>query len=240
MIICVFSDVHGNLPFLEAVIARWTTQAIDTFVFLGDAVGYFPDNAAVLRRIGDFAGLQLLGNHDAMALGQLPLDPVKDTVYRLGSFRDTLDEDTRKRLSARTSSADRIFGSVRCRFLHGTPDDPLLGYGYETNDRVTAFDDPDIDFLFMGHTHRPWIRHNRHTTVVNVGSIGLPRDIGNAPSYALLDTVNRTIRLERLILSDEELDALVPATTPIHDSVRACLRRRDDASTRSSSSALPS
>jgi predicted phosphodiesterase len=66
---------------------------------------------------------------------------------------------------------------------------------------MAGFDQPDIDFLFIGQTHRPWIRKNLHTTVVNVGSIGLPRDHGSRPSYAVLDTITRQAEIIRLTVN---------------------------------------
>ena len=61
-----------------------------------------------------------------------------------------------------------------------------------------------------------------YTTIVNAGSTGLPRDIGNAPSWATLDTRTRTAAIERLKL---DLVETFPEKPAVHPSVWACVRR---------------
>ena len=221
---CVFSDAHGNAAYLDAVAAYWRTQSYGGYFFLGDAVGYFPDWRAVIERLAALKCRCLLGNHDAMALGLLPIDAAKDAVYRLSAVRAELDDDQRAILGARPSRLSVPLGKYRCLLVHGTPEDSLTGYGYE-NTAAAGWNQPDIDFLFMGQTHRPWMRRNDPTTVVNVGSVGLPRDVGNAPSWAVFDDSSGAVAIERLEL---DLDEVFPARPEVHPAVWKCLERKGE------------
>ena len=221
---CVFSDAHGNAAYLDAVMTHWQTKGYDGYIFLGDAVGYFPDWRTVIERLTALSCRCLLGNHDAMALGLLPIDAAKDAVYRLSAVQDGLSAEQRAFLGGNQPCLSLTLGPYRCLFVHGTPAEPLIGYGYE-NTAAASWNQPDIDFLFMGQTHRPWVRRNDHTTVVNVGSVGLPRDVGNAPSWAVFDDCSGTAAIERLELG---LDEVFSARPEVHPAVWKCLERKGE------------
>lgn len=225
---CVFSDVHGNAAFLDAAMAYWQTKGYDGYIFLGDAVGYFPDWRTVIERLTALNCRCLLGNHDAMALGLLPIDAAKDAVYRLSAVRDGLSAEQRAFLGGNQPCLSLPLGSYRCLFVHGTPAEPLNGYGYEDAEIATPPGE-EVDFLFMGQTHRPWLRRDGRMTAVNVGSIGLPRDIGNAPSWAVFDDRTGTAKIERLRL---DLADAFPEPPGVHASVWDCLSRKGEAEIR--------
>ena len=86
------------------------------------------------------------------------------------------------------------------------------------------YDDPEDDIVFVGHTHRPWMRRNPHTLMVNVGSIGLPRDTGGGcrPSWAEYDTISGLVTLRRI---DADPAPLLAQKGQIHESVLAALSR---------------
>ena len=218
---CVFSDVHGNAAYLDALTEVWRSRAYGGYFFLGDAVGYFPAWREALRGIEALGAVCLLGNHDAMAVGILPIDPEKDEVYRLSEVRAALSEEERALFLFRKPKLTVELDGLTVMMTHGTPEDPLCGYGYEDSSG-DAWDQAGIDFLFMGQTHRPWLRRGRYTMIVNAGSAGLPRDIGNAPSWATLDTRTRRATIERLEL---DLAETFPEKPAVHPSVWACVRR---------------
>jgi len=221
MKLCVFSDIHGNRHYFQAVLQTWKNSEFDRCIFLGDAVGYFPDGVWVLDWLQENDIRCIRGNHDAMLTGAMPIAANKDEVYQI---EDTYQHIRKKNLDFIQSWPDKIeekFDKINLFFVHGTPDFPLEGYGYEDS-AMAGFDQPDIDFLFIGQTHRPWIRKNLHTTVVNVGSIGLPRDHGSRPSYAVLDTITRQAEIIRLTVNPLPI---LQAPGKIHPVVLDCLRR---------------
>ncbi len=224
MRLCVFSDVHGNIRYLETARAAWAGQGIDRYVFLGDAVGYFPDGEAVIQVLQALNALCLLGNHDAMLLGSLPLPPSeeKDTVYQIAAAREWIRPETLNFMRSWPEVVEETIDGQRVRFVHGTPAHPLTGYAYEDNPPADSFGEAGLDFLFMGQTHRPWLRQTAHTTVVNIGSIGLPRDNGRSPSYAILDTIEKKASIERLTADPSPI---LKAPGNIHPAVLQVLQR---------------
>ena len=85
-------------------------------------------------------------------------------------------------------------------FIHGNPADYTYGYLYEDSD----FSDFKIkhDYIFVGHTHIPFIKKFRDTCYVNVGSCGLPRDRGSKASGVVLDIETKDLKIFRYDITD--------------------------------------
>ena len=66
----IFSDVHGNLPALKAVLKSIQEEKVDFYVFLGDGVGYGADPEECMNLIRQSSDIILLGNHDSVAAGK--------------------------------------------------------------------------------------------------------------------------------------------------------------------------
>ena len=204
MKLCVFSDIHGNSLYFDAVLNVWKDMKIDQYFFLGDAIGYFPDGNGVLERLKKMKVSCIKGNHEAMLIGSLPLSPEKDRVYQLMKQRNTLKHENLTYIKSWPTSWGQSLDGIQLRFVHGTLADAYSGYGYEDSD-FAAFDQPGLDVLFIGQTHRPWQRQNDHTLIINVGSIGLPRDYGNRPSFAILDTLTKTAEIHRIVVDPQPI-----------------------------------
>ena len=71
MRIGIFSDVHSNLPALEAAIKAYESERIDRFICLGDVVGYGARPQECADRVRDLAAVTILGNHDAAVSGRM-------------------------------------------------------------------------------------------------------------------------------------------------------------------------
>lgn len=222
MKICIFSDVHGNIAFLDAFLEACKEKEIDRYFFLGDSVGYLPFGKQVLARLREIDAVCLKGNHEAMLLGMLPVDEEKDRVYYLRRQMGELDEEDFLFIRTWPITRQQEVDGINLHFVHGTIDDPLKGYGYEQGD-MASFNNPEIDVLFFGQTHRPWKVRNADTQIVNVGSVGLPRDIGNSPAFVIFDTLTKSVSIERIEVDPAPLFAMEEG---IHPSVIQCLRRR--------------
>ena len=72
-------------------------------------------------------------------------------------------------------------------FVHGSPRDPLNGYVYPDTE-MDSFEKLPYDAIFMGHTHRSFIKKAGEKIIANVGSCGLPRDVDNKLTVVLYDT----------------------------------------------------
>lgn len=221
MRLAVFSDVHGNALWLDAVLKKIRTAQVERLYFLGDSVSYFPDSFAVIRRLQEVGAICVEGNHDNMLRGEFPIPEKNDAAYRLKPVLQTIPPDLLEFVRDWPVTRTEKIDNVRIQFVHGNPLDPLKGYSYEDSP-LSEFDSSKLDVVFVGHTHRPWVRQNPHTLMVNVGSVGLPRDVGCAPSWVLFDTKTRDVRVNRLRMSPAELLKTYP---DVHESVRECLKR---------------
>ncbi len=189
------SDAHGNKKYFDECIAHIDLIKADSLIYLGDAYGYFEDGDYVIDELTRRNAIILKGNHEAMLLQEIPLSAEKDQLYRLGDKKEKIEEKRLNFLKNLSSSHVLHIRGKRCLCVHGSEEDPLNGYLYEDDERYSW--NSEYDYVFMGHTHRPYIKIVGNTTFVNVGSCGLPRDIGTAPSFCILDDYSFKIEVVR-------------------------------------------
>jgi len=198
----VFSDVHGNLPGLEAILADAERRRIADLVCLGDLVGYgpFPNEVAALVR--DRAIPTLMGNYDqgvGFCLGDC------GCVYKTDDQRREGDVSLAWTDAATTEETRSYLRSLEDRFILETPAGELLAvhgsprrineYLFEDRPQHAmarmAEENPYRAILF-GHTHVPYAREvargeGASTVFVNVGSAGRPKDGDWRVCYAVVD-----------------------------------------------------
>ena len=205
MKIAVLSDAHGNRRFFERVFCEVQSECPDSMVYLGDIFGYMPYGREILevRRIQ--FDVILKGNHEAMLLGEQCLDTQKDRIYGLAAEKKKLLPAEKEFLRALSPEYQLDVDGKTILFMHGSPLDRLAGYLYEDCPDY-EWELPGYDYVFMGHTHRPYVKTGKHTVFVNVGSCGLPRDVGLSPSYVLFDTDSGRIDIKRVIIDTEVLE----------------------------------
>ena len=205
MRLAVISDIHGNLPALEAVLADIATRDVDATYHLGDLVGYGPWPNEVIERIRGEGIAGVAGNydttvaHDHSGCGCQHDDP-RHRGLSAESYRWT---------AAHTSAANRRFlaslpfrldirpfgghaGGPTLILVHGAA---TLNTVYWREDRTDRFCTKmvgllrarDGDAVFFGHTHKPWTRAFNGRTLVNTGSVGRPKDGDPRGSYALVE-----------------------------------------------------
>ncbi len=223
MKLCVFSDIHGNMPFFEAFLRSAAEDRPDRLVFLGDSVSYYPDGCAVIRRLKEIGAVCIEGNHDSMLRGEFPIPEKHEPVYQLRRTMAAISPGEMDFIRTWPEIIRSEIDGKRITFVHGSPLNHLKGYTYEDSE-LALYDDPDTDIVFMGHTHRPWMRKNAHTLMVNVGSVGLPRDEGNGcrPSWAICDTISGEVRIKRI---DADPTPLLALSGTVHESVLSALSR---------------
>jgi len=198
-----FSDVHGNLPGLEAILADVGARGIDRVLSLGDLVGYgpFPNEVAALVR--DRGIPSLMGNYDqgiGFSLGDCGCVYKTDEQRHEGAVSlawtdDVTTDETRAYL--RTLEDRFVLDTPAGELLavHGSPrriNEYLFEDRPETAMARMAEQNPYRAILF-GHTHIPYAREVPHgdtgasTLFVNVGSGGRPKDDDWRVCYALID-----------------------------------------------------
>jgi predicted phosphodiesterase len=199
------SDIHANLPALEAVLADIATQAdVAATYHLGDLVGYAPwpdETVALIERAG-IAGVA--GNYDSTVAadyrhcGCRYEDPVQEALAHQSYewTRAHTSPATKRFLAALPFRIDLLpdgghQAGPRLVLVHGTP---TLNTLYWTEDRPEDFclkmaAQADLragDVIAFGHTHLPWHREIEGIHFVNTGSVGRPKDGDWRAGYVLL------------------------------------------------------
>lgn len=217
----VVADIHANLDALEAVIDDAERERIDSWLLLGDVVGYGPDPSACIRLLDELPELiGVRGNHDHMAcfglergINELARASLLHTRARL----DARERDFLLALPVELRGPDWLA-------VHGAPIDPrrFRAYVYELNHRANlehllAGSRPHC---FHGHTHVPRVvRMGRSgggieiidpaagvvvdmgrpgAMLINPGSVGQPRDGDPRAGYAIWDRVERSVQFRRV------------------------------------------
>lgn len=214
------SDAHGNPVGLNNCLEFLNKKGVDQIYFLGDAVGYLPRWSEVLRLLRDNDVICIRGNHDEMVLEKNHPEEKSD-IYRfmpeyvesIGTYLDWI--------RAWPLRIDAEVAGKKLLLVHGSPSDPLTGYIYPWTD-LSSFESVEADCIVMGHTHRPYIRHVAGKLVVNVGSCGLPRDVGSLSSCGILDMANFEFEIYRIKF---DVEHVLEDAEKLHDSVIKCLGR---------------
>lgn len=209
MRIAFVSDVHGNLPALEACLDLVDARGFDRLVSLGDMFGYFPDGIECHARLVDAGAELMLGNHEAMLLGLLPIPSGHEDVVKLAPERARLTPELRSELAGLRPFMEIVVEKCRLLLVHGTPVDPLRGYAYPDSD-LSQYVTRAYDHVVMGNTHRAMLRTLGGTTFVNIGSVGLPRDGGDSGSFGSFDTSSAEFEVIRFPLDRQVIKTRYP------------------------------
>ncbi len=212
MRIAVVSDIHANLPALDAVVVA--LGEVDAWWQLGDVVGYGPHPDEVVARLRELGAIGVRGNHDVAALGGSEVEWFNPDARRAIEWTERrIAPATREWLAA---LPDRLVVDDMT-LVHGSPRDPIWEYVTTTpvaRANLAAFTTP---YLLHGHTHVPvaWRDDDGHLEILgpsdgselplderrlllNPGSVGQPRD-GDPRSGALvLDTAARRVTWRRV------------------------------------------
>ena len=195
----VFSDTHGNLPALEAVLADIEKRGLTRMLCLGDLVGYGPQPNEVAQLIAERRIPTLMGNYD-FGIGFETGDC--GCVYKTDEQRAEGAVSLAWTQEAVSEATKAFLRTLEDNFLIETPGGDLLGvhgsprrineYLFEDRPQSAmermARDYPYTAILF-GHTHVPYARRVGDTTFVNVGSAGRPKDGDWRACYAVVDPI---------------------------------------------------
>jgi putative phosphoesterase len=219
----ILSDAHGNGPAFNRALQILEDMGATAFFFLGDSLGYIP-SLSVLDKIVELGERIncVRGNHEEMLLnGSFPRED--DFIHQLRTIRSNMNEHHLKEIRTWPKSRLVLAQQQKIMFCHGTPNDPVYGYAYA--DTVLSGNLHDVAFVFMGNTHRPFVRKESNITFVNVGSCGLPRDNGKLGSVALFDANESRVDILRFSIESETKRA-ISTVNYVDESVLRVTRRR--------------
>jgi len=206
----LISDIHGNLEALEVVLDDIKAQGISEIFCLGDIIGYGPNPRECIDRVMESCKVTLLGNHDQGAM----FDPDGFNVgaeraifWTREQLENPNDRNNEKRWEF-LGELPRTHRSDPFLFVHGSPRNPLSEYifpediyNHRKMERLVHLVER---YCFQGHTHVPGIFTEgfqfyapeeidyEYTlgdgkVMVNVGSVGQPRDGDNRACYVILE-----------------------------------------------------
>jgi putative phosphoesterase len=221
----ILSDAHGNGPAFNRAIEILEQVGANSFWFLGDSIGYIPSLEVVdsIKVLGTRIRC-VSGNHEQMVISK-EYESQYDDVYQHSFIRSQITESQLAEIESWPLVKRFQIGLTKIMLCHGSPTDLTAGYVYEDSD-LSAFS-PDADFVFMGNTHRPFIRKNRDVVYVNVGSCGLPRDDGATGSVGIFEPSTGKVAILRFNIEKETISA-ISCVTYVHDTVIDLTKRRSD------------
>lgn len=210
------SDIHANLEALEAVLTDIKGQRIDEVICLGDIVGYGANPNECIELVKKYCPETLLGNHDAAAVDLLSTQHFNiHAKIAIEWTEQNLKKENRSYLSALQlkSTKDSL------TLVHATPYEPNMWY-YITSLEEAAFNFQffDTQICLVGHTHIPiiiildkdkelYVHQDTHVKMgelegarylINVGSVGQPRDRNPKSCYGILDTAKKEFFYRRV------------------------------------------
>ncbi len=197
MRVLLVSDLHANWPALEALRVPY-----DVCLCLGDLVDYGCDPAPVIDWVKRHVYACVRGNHDHMVAQYVTTNGQSGFRYLSGVTRsisqERLEPDQRRFLADLPLTRFLTLGGKRFLLVHATPRDPLDEYASGDVDfwkrRIAGL---GVDVVCVGHTHQPYVLQVEGTTIINPGSVGLPRDGDPRLSYAIWEDGQVTLhRLE--------------------------------------------
>lgn len=220
----VLSDAHGNIVAFRSAINQLRSLGANKFYFLGDAIGYIPSLEVVDELMNmRFEVKCILGNHELMLLTQAT-NPIRESIYKHQAISSQLTFKHKAFLETWPTHLRESIAGLDILFVHGSPNDFSNEYVYPDTD-LSQFSVSE-KFVFMGHSHYPFIRNCNGTTFVNVGSCGLPRDDGRYGSCAILDPTTKQVVIYRYSLGNPMGAIPEIILKQIHPSVLQLFERR--------------
>ncbi|MFH1984487.1 MAG: metallophosphoesterase family protein [Pseudomonadota bacterium] len=224
MRLAVISDIHGNLDAFESVLSDISSASVDKIISLGDNIGYGAEPEAVLRRLQATSIPSIIGNHELAVIDSgvrkwfnpLARKSIMHTVAHLS-------DDAIGYLHTLPTSLH----SDGCWFVHGFPTDSPTIYLFQASDDDIrkGLTSTGCTICFVGHTHMlEMVTVGTNTVrrqelpcggvlldgekhyIINIGSVGQPRDGNRDAKYVIFDTDSRMLDV-RYIPYDREAAA---------------------------------
>jgi predicted phosphodiesterase len=207
----LISDIHGNLEALEVVLDDIKAQGIGEIFCLGDIIGYGPNPRECIDRVMASCKMTLLGNHDQGAMFDpdgFNIGAERAIFWTREQLEMPSDRVNNERRWEFLGELPRTYVLGPFLFVHGSPRNPLSEYIFPediyNHRKMERLFQLVEQYCFQGHTHVPGIFtegyqfyapeeiDNEYTlgdgkVMINVGSVGQPRDGDPRACYVILD-----------------------------------------------------
>jgi len=210
----ILSDIHANLEALQNVLRDIEQQGVEKIHFLGDVVGYGCNPNKCIKMVNEHCEIKLLGNHDYAAMG---LESTSSFNQMAQTSMEWTIEKLKKKSLAILADFEMEAVYLDYNLVHASPGHPEeWNYILNRDQAAEEFDMFDESVCFLGHSHLPVIfiqdadgvisqssskklqinDDNRY--IINVGSVGQPRDNDPRSCYVIVDHENRQIEYRRV------------------------------------------
>lgn len=214
MKLALISDIHANLEALTAVLAHCDEEGAERIICLGDVIGYGANPVECLDLVAQRCEVTLMGNHEYAALGLVSTQSYNEVARATTEWtREMLDQSLLESLA--DLPLDYEDGSLY--FVHASPFEPdRWHYIVSPESALLGFQHFDRHLCFLGHSHVPMVFEENPSGLpycypaesfvikkekrylVNVGSVGQPRDNDPRASYAIVDTDAQEVLFHRV------------------------------------------
>lgn len=243
MRVAILSDIHGNLEALLAVEQAMSKNAVDKIVSLGDVIGYGADPHACLKWVRENCTIAVLGNHEDAVLDDSYLPDMNIEAAKIIHW-------TKKQLTAidlqMIASWPLQYSFQQACFVHGSPHHPeKFAYLIDSFYGRLAFEAFSDQLCFFGHTHCRacgttrdgesvrWLQIEDEIKLerdwrylINVGSVGQPRNNDPHAQWGLWDTVEQKMFFHKVDYDIEKAQKkILTADLPRHVAERLSIGR---------------
>ncbi|MCK8816428.1 metallophosphatase family protein [Natroniella sulfidigena] len=209
MRIAVISDIHSNIDALNQVLEDIKRRDIEEVFCLGDLVGYNPFPNQVIERIKEEGIKTVQGNYDeAIANSRIfcGCDYKNEKAKRIGTSsiqftNQEISEQNREFLKELPQQLEVKIGGLKALLVHGSPRQ-LTEYLYaDSQELEEVVEELEGDLLLCGHTHRPYHQLISKKHIINVGSVGKPKDGNPNAVYTIVEVAQGKVKRELIELS---------------------------------------
>ncbi len=211
----IFADIHSNLEALNIVLDYYSQEKVDKYFCCGDLVGYGPNPNECIEKVRQLKATVVAGNHDLASIG------LKD----IGWFNENAQAAilwTKKELTPENSrylkSLPQIYDDKYLTLVHGSPREPIDQYLLSLNQARENLNYFSTQVCFVGHSHTPFFYQKKSQgaescgnflqknpvllapetkTIINVGSVGQPRDDDPRSACVIYDLEKKEVHLAR-------------------------------------------
>lgn len=247
--IAIISDIHSNLEALEAVLADIDRRSVERIICLGDVVGYGANPRECIDRIMDRAEICICGNHDQAVFYEpysFNLGAERAAYWTRQQLEDEPDKALRDRRWEFIGNLPVSYRGEGILCVHGSPRKPINEYLFpddvysNPNKLLDNFRRLDEPTCFVGHTHVPGVLLDDpyfdppdelaepykfelgEQAIINIGSVGQPRDRDPRASYVILNS--ETVEFVRAEYDVEKTIGKIKAIPEIDDFLGERLR----------------
>jgi putative phosphoesterase len=224
MLIACVSDIHGNLPALQAAVADAKTRGATEVICAGDIIGYGPFPNEVCDFLVENRIESISGNYDCKVLDVLRKG--ESVVAELSTKKkellfwtvDHIAKSAKQFLKSLPDNLEKTLTAGQTLIVvHGSPasNEDAIYPSITTNGLEMKLGEIRPDVLVCGHTHIPFVRRIGNILVANCGSVGHPVDGDPMPSYAIISVDKETVsgRIIRFEYDTEKTVAALKKTS---------------------------